>query len=81
MPPEPRTLSDWIWHCVLPVAAYALLFLAGPLAWRHPGAALYVVSVAALLLLYIGIHNAWDGAVWMAIKRKEKEAERPPAGS
>lgn len=74
-------LSDWMWHCILPVAAYGLLSLAGVLAWRHPASALYVVSVAALLLLYIGIHNAWDAAVWMAIKRRESEAARPPAGS
>jgi hypothetical protein len=63
-------LSDWVWHAGLPVAAYALLLAAGIASWRHPGGALYAVAGSALLLLYIGIHNAWDAAVWMAIKRR-----------
>ena len=34
-------------------------------------AALYSVAAGALLLLYIGIHNAWDAATWMAVHRKK----------
>ena len=64
-------LSDWVWHAGLPLTAYAGLLAAGVAAWWHPAPALYVVAATALLLLYIGIHNAWDAAVWMAIKRKE----------
>jgi hypothetical protein len=37
---------------------------------RRPGPALDVVAAAALLLLFIGIHNAWDAAVWIAAKRQ-----------
>jgi hypothetical protein len=64
-------LSDWVWHGCLPVAAYALLLIAGVLLVRAPQAALYMVAASALLLLYIGIHNAWDSAVWMTTKRQE----------
>lgn len=64
-------LSDWIWHAGLPLAAYTSLLAAGVATWRHPAPALYVVAATALLLLYVGIHNAWDAAVWMAVKRKE----------
>lgn len=64
-------LSDWVWHVGLPVVAYACLLAAGAAAARHVTPALYVVAATALLLLYVGIHNAWDAAVWMAIKRKE----------
>ena len=66
-------LSDWVWHGCLPVAAYALLLVAAILLGRSPQAALYVVAVSALLLLYIGIHNSWDSAVWMTSKRREPE--------
>jgi hypothetical protein len=66
-------LSDWVWHAALPVAAYASLVVAGILLGRSPGTALYVVAAAALLLLYIGIHNAWDGAVWMTTKRLDRQ--------
>jgi hypothetical protein len=66
-------LSDWVWYGCLPIAAYALLLVAGILLGRSPEAALYVVAVSALLLLYIGIHNAWDSAVWMTTKRQERQ--------
>ena len=74
-------LSDWIWHAGLPVSAYAWLLAAGIALRWHPAAALYVVAATALLLLYVGIHNAWDAAVWMAIKRKEQRDASRPAGS
>lgn len=63
--------SDWVWHIGLPVVAYACLFVAGALLSRQPIASLYVVAPTALLLLFIGIHNAWDAAVWMAAKRTQ----------
>jgi hypothetical protein len=66
-------LSDWVWHAALPVVAYASLVVAGILLGQAPAAALYVVAAAALLLLYIGIHNAWDGAVWMTTKRQDRQ--------
>ena len=64
-------LSDWVWHACLPLVAYTCLLAAGIATWWHPAPALYVVAASALLLLFIGIHNAWDAAMWMAIKRKK----------
>lgn len=64
-------LEDWIWHAALPLVAYTVLFVAGLAMRRHPAPAVYLVGVTSLVLLYIGIHNAWDAAVWMANKRKE----------
>ena len=34
--------------------------------------ALYSVAAGALLLLYIGIHNALDAATWMAVHKRKK---------
>lgn len=66
-------LSDWIWHTALPFLAYAAFLVAGVLLRSAADAALYVVAAAALLLLYIGIHNAWDSAVWMTTNRQRSE--------
>ncbi len=55
-------LSDWIWHVVLPLVAYACLIAAAAVLPRLP--------VVALFLLFIGIRNAWDSAVWMAVNRR-----------
>jgi hypothetical protein len=63
--------EDWIWHTILPALSYAALVVAGAIAFRHAVPALFVVASVALLLLYIGIHNAWDAAVWLATRRPE----------
>ena len=34
--------------------------------WIRTEQSLYAVAVLCLLLLFIGIHNAWDIAVWMS---------------
>jgi hypothetical protein len=62
-------LSDWIWHAALPFVAYASLAAAAIVLLRRPEPALDAVAAAALLLLFIGIHNAWDAAVWIAARR------------
>ena len=64
-------LEDWIFHAILPAIAYAWLFVAGTFVLRSAGAALYCVAGASLLLLFIGIHNAWDAAVWMTTKPRK----------
>ena len=59
--------EDWIWNVVLPILDYGGLTAAGVLIWDRPILALYVVGVLSLLLLFIGIRNAWDIAVWMTV--------------
>ncbi|HUN71342.1 MAG TPA: hypothetical protein VMU52_03445 [Steroidobacteraceae bacterium] len=61
--------SDWIWNGVLPVLAYLALAVTGCALPFQAAAALYSVSGAVLLLLFIGIHNAWDVVVWMTTER------------
>jgi hypothetical protein len=82
-------LEDWIWHTVLPLMAYAALFASGILLSRDAAPMLFVIGASALLLLFVGIHNAWDSVTYLAIGRREAKAEaearsgrsseRPPA--
>lgn len=56
---EPE-FEDWLFHAMLPLAAYAILAISAfetPFRTRE---ALFGVGAATLLLLFIGIHNAWD---------------------
>ncbi len=73
-------LEDWLFHVVLPLAAYAVLVVAAGLAYPRPRPALFLVGAAALLLLFIGIHNAWDTVTYHVFvqRRGHKEAERQP---
>lgn len=62
--------GDWLWYAVLPLAVYLFLLAAGvELVW-HPAGSLFAIAAAALLLLFIGIHNAWDTVTYVAITRK-----------
>src|SRR5579863_940104 len=51
--------EDWVWYTVLPLFAFsATLGGAIALAWT-PVQALYAIAAGALLLIFIGIRNAW----------------------
>ncbi len=63
-------LEDWSCHVVLPLAAYAILALSAFAAPSHTREALFGVGAAALLLLFIGIHNAWDAVVYHVLVNK-----------
>ena len=56
--------EDWLFHCLLPLLAYAVLSLTtvGWL-WR-PHLAMFGMGVTVLLLLFTGIHNAWDAVTY-----------------
>ena len=66
-------LEDWIWHLLLPMAAYAMLFV-GAAGLSHEQAwALFLVGGVAMLLLAIGIHNAWDTVTYMVMNRNGEQ--------
>ena len=71
-------LSDWVWHVVLPLLAYLSLLTAAIVMRRAPEESLYGVGAAELLILFIGIHNAWDAAVW--ITTNVEPPPSPPSG-
>jgi hypothetical protein len=76
--------GDWIWNALLPTLCYLILLIAGMLAPLYVRAALYATAAVSLLLLLIGIHNAWDIAVWFTAGGRAAEsagASKPPAPS
>ncbi len=72
-------LEDWIWHCSLPLVGYATLFGAAITLQRHAAASLFVIAGTSLLLLFVGIHNAWDAVTYIAIDLKQKRDREEPA--
>ena len=67
--------EDWLFHAVLPFAAYATLAASAYAARSHPVGALFGVATAALLLLFIGIHNAWDAVTYHIFVKKWEHDE------
>jgi hypothetical protein len=74
--------EDWLFHVLLPLAAYAALAVSAGAAHSHARPALFLVAAAALLLLFIGIHNAWDTVTYHVFVRKREPREvEPPVKS
>jgi hypothetical protein len=65
--------EDWLWHVILPTLVYIALFATAFLIWHRPEQSLYAIAASAALLLFIGIHNAWDVAVSISV-RKQKDS-------
>ena len=65
-------LEDWIWHCSLPIVGYAMLFGAAITLQWHQAVSLFVIAGTSLLLLFVGIHNAWDSVIYIAIERRQR---------
>jgi hypothetical protein len=57
-------LEDWLFHVALPAASYLLLAAAAFSTHAYIRGALFTAAAAALLLLFIGIHNAWDAVAY-----------------
>jgi hypothetical protein len=53
-------LEDWLFYGVLPAMAYIVLAASAFATFTYPHGALFGVGASALLMLLIGIHNAWD---------------------
>jgi hypothetical protein len=67
--------SDWIWHVALPFVAYAAVVGSGVAVRAYPGPSLHAVAAAVLFLLFIGIHNAWDAAVWIVTRGQAEHGD------
>jgi hypothetical protein len=75
-------MEDWIWHAMLPLIAYlTLLVSAITMPFNHVPA-FFGIAAFALLLLFVGIHNAWDTVTYLTVKALEKrKREKPPTSS
>ena len=58
--------EDWLFHTALPFLAYATLLSAALTLVHHTEDALFGIATASILLLFIGIHNAWDSVTYIA---------------
>jgi hypothetical protein len=64
--------EDWLFHVLLPFAAYSTLAGAAFAADSHLHEALFAIGAAALLLLFVGIHNAWDAVTYHVFVSRPK---------
>ena len=65
--------SDWLWYTLLPLISYTALVVAAILLPIYPGPVLFIIAAVTMLLLFMGIHNAWDVVTYMAIERSQPQ--------
>jgi hypothetical protein len=66
-------LEDWLWHTIFPFVSYTALVVAAFLLPGNPTPALFITGAATVLLLFIGIHNAWDNVTYVVIEESRSE--------
>ena len=69
-------LEDWLFHTLLPLVSYSALLVGALLLPGYPAPALFVIAAATVLLLFIGIHNAWDNVTYIALELSQPENKR-----
>jgi hypothetical protein len=65
--------EDWLFHVLLPFTGYVALAVTAWAAPSHPRTALFGVGAISLLLLFVGIHNAWDLVTYHVFVRQPDE--------
>jgi hypothetical protein len=68
--------EDQIFHVILPFIAYGAITLSSLAAIRYEREAMFGVGVATLLLLFIGIHNAWDAVAYQVFVVRRRDTEK-----
>jgi len=68
-------LEDWLWHATFPFVSHIVLVGSAIALFNNVRGALFAIGGVSLALLFIGIHNAWDTIVFIAMDR----APKPPA--
>jgi hypothetical protein len=59
--------EDWLFHAALPLLGYSLLLIAALLLPSQPRRVPFAIGAVALLLLFVGIHNAWDAVTYITL--------------
>ena len=72
--------EDWLWHGAFPLLAYVSLLGAALVLRRYPVPSLFAIGGTALLLLFTGIHNAWDSVIYIAVDRHRQPESRKGQG-
>lgn len=62
-------IEDWLSFAIVPALVFALIGVGGALLQGHPNGATFVVGAGTLLMIFLGIRNAWDVVTYLAIQR------------
>ena len=72
-------LEDWLWHTLFPFLSYATFLVAALLLPGYPTPTLFAIAAGTILLLFIGIHNAWDSVTYTVTELSQPQDKNPDA--
>src|SRR5579864_281724 len=61
--------EDWTWYTILPFVGYGAISVGAIALAAVPVQALFILAGAVVLLIFIGIRNAWDIVTYVVIVR------------
>jgi hypothetical protein len=67
--------ADWLYYVLIPLATYAALALSAFASSSYTHEALFAVGAVALLLLFEGIHNAWESVAYHVLVSRRNEGK------
>jgi hypothetical protein len=65
--------EDWLWHSILPAVAYLILTVGALTFWHSHRNGLFMVATTSMMLLFIGIHNAWDSVAYITTELAKQQ--------
>ena len=69
-------MEDWLFHTILPLVSYSALVVAALLLPGFLALSMFLIAAVTLLLLFIGIHNAWDIVTYITVELSQPENQR-----
>ena len=66
---ERLTPADWWWYAVAPAAATVAIAVTGVSFCMEGPVPMYVLAAGLLGHLVVGVHNAWELAIWLATRQ------------
>ena len=69
--------EDWLWFNILPGLAYVILTVGAFMLGGNSHRALFLVGLAAIGLLLVAIHNAWDTITYIVMNRDQAAGGQP----
>jgi hypothetical protein len=59
--------DDWFWYAIMPLLGYAAVLVSALFLVAFPKPALFAIAGSTLLLIFVGIRNAWDTVTYIAV--------------
>lgn len=65
--------DDWFWYAIVPLVAYVGVVAGSVMLFRSPIEAVFIIAGCTILLIFVGIRNAWDTVTFIAITSSGKK--------